>query len=140
MLNRDVLARDPLTYSLANDGVAKVAFPPPREVMDVLRGELETFVCDGAYAAGLIKILEAFNAAAGRKSAVPAVWISGFYGSGKSHLAAMLAALWTSLSFPDGASAEGLVHDIPSGVAAALRELRGNEARMGGALAGGDTL
>lgn len=140
MLNKDVLANDPTSYRLANDGVAKVSFPPPPDVMEVLRGELSTFVCDGAYAAGLLKILESFNAAAGRKGAVPAVWISGFYGSGKSHLAAMLAALWTNLRFADGADADGLVHDMPKDVRAALRDLRSNATRMGDAVAGGDTL
>jgi hypothetical protein len=140
MLNRDVLWTDPTTYRIANDGVAKVAYPPPPEMLPILEGELRTFVCDGAYADGLAKILEQFNAAAGRAGAIPAVWISGFYGSGKSHLAATLAALWTNLKFPGGAEAEGLVQDIPKHVAAALRELRSNAARLGGVLAGGDTL
>jgi hypothetical protein len=119
MLNKDTLANDPSSYRLANDGVAKVSFPPPPDVVDVLQSELSTFVCDGTYATGLVKILEAFNAAAGRKGSVPAVWISGFYGSGKSHLAAVLAALWTNLRFENGAEAEGLVNDMPKDVAAA---------------------
>lgn len=140
MQNRDVLWTDPTIFRIANDGVAKVAYPPPTEMLQTLEGELRTFVCDGAYADGLAKILEAFNAAAGRSGSIPAVWISGFYGSGKSHLAATLAALWTNLRFPGGAEAEGLIQDIPKHVAVALRELRTNASRLGGVLAGGDTL
>jgi len=52
----------------------------------------------------------------------------------------MLGALWTNLEFDDGATAEGLVQDIPPEVRAALRELRANAARLGGLLVGGTTL
>lgn len=139
MLNRDVFQTDPESYRIANQGVAKTSFPPSPEALDTLRGELETFVCDGHYADGLEKILTAYLANAGRGSA-PAVWISGFYGSGKSHLASMLAALWSDISFPDGATAQGLVQHLPPEVLAPLRELRGVAKRFGGALAAGDTL
>src|SRR5271165_3575616 len=107
MLNREVLARDPASYQLADGGVAKVSFPPDAEQKVILREQLQTFVCKGAYAEGIRRILDAFNAAAGRKGDTPAAWISGFYGSGKSLLAAMLGALWTNLAFDDGATAEG---------------------------------
>jgi hypothetical protein len=139
MLNRDVFVTDPDAYRIANQGVAKISFPPSSDARETLRGELETFVCDGAYASGLAKILEAFLRAAGRGSA-PAVWISGFYGSGKSHLASMLAALWTDLQFPDGARAQGIVPHIPPEVVGPLHELRIAARRMGGVLAAGDTL
>ena len=139
MLNRDVFVIDPDAYRIANQGVAKISFPPSADARETLRGELETFVCDGAYASGLARILEAFLRTAGRGSA-PAVWISGFYGSGKSHLASMLAALWTDLQFPDGARAQGIVPDIPPEVEGPLRELRVAARRMGGVLAAGDTL
>ena len=88
----------------------------------------------------LRRMLEAFNAAAGRRGDVPAAWISGFYGSGKSLLAAMLGALWINLEFEGGATAEGLVPNLPSEVRAALRELRANGKRLGGLLVGGATL
>ena len=109
MLNKDVLAHDPSDYRLADGGVAKVSFPPDDEQKAILREQLQTFVCEGAYAEGLRRMLETFNGAAGRRGDVPAAWISGFYGSGKSLLAAMLGALWTNLVFDDGATAEGLV-------------------------------
>src|SRR5271165_6893188 len=140
MLNKDVLAHDPAEYRLADGGIAKVLFPPDAEQRAILREQLQTFVCEGAYADGLRRMLEAFNAAAGRRGDVPAAWISGFYGSGKSLLAAMLGTLWTNLQFEDGATAEGLVQDMPSEVRAALRELRANAARLGGLLVGGTTL
>ena len=41
MLNRDVLARDPASFNLADKGVAKVAFPPDPENLPVLREQLE---------------------------------------------------------------------------------------------------
>ena len=130
MLNRDVLARDPGSFTLADGGVAKVAFPPDAETLPVLREQLEMFVCEGAYADALRKILEGYNAVAGTRADTPAAWISGFYGSGKSLLAAMLGALWTNVAFPDGSTAEGLVHSMPADVAAALRELRTKAKRL----------
>ena len=86
------------------------------------------------------RILEAFLGAIGHGSSAPAVWISGFYGSGKSHLASMIAALWTNLKFSDGATAEGLVHHLPPEVAAPLKELRTAAKRAGGVVAAGDSL
>ncbi len=140
MLNRDVFQTDPEQYRLANQGVAKISVPPAPDGMETLRSELSTFVCDGAYAHGLARILNAYLSAAGRGGSAPAVWISGFFGSGKSHLASMLAALWTNLTFEDGATAEGLVPHIPEEVAQPLKELRIAARRMGGVLAAGDTL
>src|SRR5258707_340711 len=139
MLNKDTFHKDPADYRLANQGVAKIQFPPAPEALDTLRGELETFVCDGAYANGLARILEAFLGSVSKGGSAPAVWISGFYGSGKSHLASMLAALWTNLTFSDGATAEGLV-TLPREVAAPLAELRIAAKRTGGVVAAGDTL
>ncbi|MER9746155.1 BREX system P-loop protein BrxC [Mesorhizobium sp. M0140] len=139
MLNKDTFYKDPADYRLANQGVAKIQFPPTPEAVATLRGELETFVCDGAYANGLSRILEAFLGSVDKNGAAPAVWISGFYGSGKSHLASMLAALWTNLEFSDGATAEGLA-SLPPEVAAPLKELRIAAKRAGGVVAAGDTL
>src|SRR5215216_4376812 len=140
MLNKDTFYHDPTEYRLANQGVAKISYPPPADAMETLRRELSTFVCDGAYANGLQRILEAFLGSASKGGAAPAVWISGFYGSGKSHLASMLAALWTNLEFPDGATAEGLAPRIPPEVAAPLKELRVAARRAGSSVAAGDTI
>jgi hypothetical protein len=140
MLNRDTFQTDPSAYRLANQGVAKISFPPTPEAMETLRAELSTFVCDGAYANGLARILEAFLGSVGKGGGAPAVWISGFYGSGKSHLASMLAALWTNLKFEDGATAEGIISHLPPEVSAPLKELRVAAKRAGGVIAAGDTL
>lgn len=140
MKNRETFQTNPADYRLANQGIAKISYPPDPETLETLRDELSTFVCDGAYAKGLARILEAFLGATGKGGSAPAVWISGFFGSGKSHLASMLAAFWTNLEFPDGATAEGLVRDLPPDVKSPLRELRIAANRAGGVVAAGDTL
>lgn len=140
MINRDVFATDPASFKLANQGVAKLSFPPLGDDFRTLQAELSSFVCDGAYAAGLVRILEGFNRASASQSDIPGVWISGFFGSGKSHLAAMLGALWTNIELPDGSTAEGLIHDLPGEVKAALAELRAGARRAGGVLAVGGTM
>ena len=75
------------------------------QALETLRYELETFVCDGEYEKGLESILDAFLTNAEQGSEQKGVWISGFYGSGKSHLAKMLRALWTDFDFEDGTTA-----------------------------------
>ncbi|MEA1050856.1 hypothetical protein U5801_13710 [Lamprobacter modestohalophilus] len=54
------------------------------------------------------KILETFFGNFGHAPEQPSVWISGFYGSGKSHLAKMLSAFWVDVGFEDGAAARSL--------------------------------
>ena len=56
--------------------------------MATFRGELSTFVCDGAWTQmGWREFWKHFLGSVGKGGSAPAVWISGFYGSGKSHLA-----------------------------------------------------
>jgi hypothetical protein len=52
MLNREVYLHDPITSRLANNGVAQVKDDLSKAALETLEYELETFVCDGAYAAG----------------------------------------------------------------------------------------
>jgi hypothetical protein len=77
------------------------------EELKTLRYELETFVCEKQYARGLQRILDGFLADLGKEEQKP-VWVSGFFGSGKSHLVKMLRALWVDFELPDGARARGL--------------------------------
>ena len=101
-LVRDVLYRDPSSWSIPNLGVAKVGQPRTDEEWAVLRYELDAFVAEGEYATGLERILRSYLANLDKPSQ-PAVWISGFYGSGKSHLIRVLESLWTDRVFPDQA-------------------------------------
>lgn len=122
MLNRDIYTKAPQEKRLLNNGVAEVSEDHSENAQIVLRYELETFVCDGQYEKGLATILDKFLLNLGSRSEQPGVWISGFFGSGKSHLAKMLRTLWTDYKFSDGATARSLTN-LPSGVADALKEL-----------------
>jgi hypothetical protein len=128
--NRDVFLVDPTTYTIPNNGVAKVIDPRTPEEWAVLRYELEHFVCEGEYRRGLAHILSTYidNLA---KAEQPAVWVSGFYGSGKSHFVRVLEYLWRDTQFPDGASARGLTK-LPNDIADLLRELSTAGRREGG--------
>lgn len=121
MMIRDILVKDPIETTIPNDGVAEVSEPRTPEEEATLRYELHSFVCEGQYEKGLEKILRSYveHIGEGRQ---PAVWVSGFYGSGKSHLLKVLRYLWTDFTFTDGASARGLT-DLPADITALLREL-----------------
>lgn len=131
MLNRDIYLKPPQENRLVNNGVVEVSEDASEAALSVLRYELETFVCDGQYEKGLETILEKFLLNLGSKSEQPGVWISGFYGSGKSHLAKMLRTLWTDYRFSDGATARSLAK-LPSGVTDSLKELSTQGKRNGG--------
>ena len=108
MKNRDVYQWDPFEIALLNNGVATVTDALTGDERRTLRFELTHFVCEGQYRSGLVRILESCVRHQGRPEQ-PAAWISGFFGSGKSHLAKMLRFLWTDYAFPeDGARARGL--------------------------------
>lgn len=129
---------DPRKSKLANQGVAKVN-EHFAEQEETLRFELSTFVCEGKYEQGLDQILSnaMTNHDANREQA--GVWISGYFGSGKSHLAKMLRVLWTDYTFSDGASARGIVK-LPSAIQAHLKELEIHGKRAGGLHAASGTL
>ena len=127
----ELLDRDPLQVRLANNGQARITGGEDPKVMQELREELETFVCRGKFADALQRILERYlaNLDASRQDAV---WVSGFFGSGKSHLLKMLAHLWVNTKFEDGVTARGLVGArLPPEVRDALRELDTRARRIG---------
>lgn len=134
MMNHDLFLRDPRTSTLRNDGQARIVddqWTP--QAQSLLRYELEHFVCEGQYAVGLQRIFDAFltNLGGGVQRAA---WVSGFYGSGKSHLLKMLAHLWANTTFDDGLTARSLVSGLPADLTAALKELDNQGRRSGGGL------
>ena len=127
----ELLDRDPRVSALANKGQARIgdAAEPALDGED--RAELEFFVCDGRFSDGLQRILERFLADLGGKRQ-EAAWVSGFFGSGKSHLLKMLAHLWANRAFGDGATARSLVPGgLPPEIRAALTELDTRARRIG---------
>jgi hypothetical protein len=138
MINREIYQKDPAIRKLVNEGVASVNDEKTKQAMAVLRYELETFVCNGQYKKGIETILETYLKNIGQAQQ-PAAWVSGFYGSGKSHLVKMLRALWTDTPFEDGATARG-VADLPLPIPDLLKELSTESKRHGGLHAASGTL
>src|SRR6266702_5598817 len=136
--NRDVFLEDPTTYTIPNNGVTKVIDPRTPEEWDVLRYELKNFVCKGEYQRGLSLVLSTYIDNFSRKEQ-PAVWVSGFYGSGKSHFVRVLEYLWRDTEFPDGVRARGLTQ-LPNDIADLLKELTTAGKREGGLWSAAGTL
>ncbi|MGB3327574.1 MAG: hypothetical protein WBA46_01390, partial [Thermomicrobiales bacterium] len=124
LVNRDVFFRDPAQYILQNDGVSKV------DVTSTLEYELETFVCEGEYARGLDTILTVFESHLDLPTQ-PSVWVSGFYGSGKSHLVKILQAVWQDSRLPSGRRPREIV-TLTEPIDELLYTLSRNGDRLGG--------
>lgn len=139
MMNRELYFRDPTTVELLNNGVSKVSeMGQDERQVRILRFELETFVCDGEYARGLERILKAYLDGLAREEQ-KAVWVSGFFGSGKSHLVKMLRYLWEDFHFADGATARSLVK-LPTEISDLFTELSTRSKPLGGLRAAAGTL
>ncbi|MBT8777649.1 BREX system P-loop protein BrxC [Akkermansia muciniphila] len=118
MKNRDIYLKDPAATKLANEGVADVD-----NINDeILRYELETFVCDGQYAKGLTSILQTFLTNMGRGQQ-PAFWVSGFFGSGKSHLLKMLGVLWENRELEGYGKPREIASQLPQEIKDAFQEI-----------------
>src|SRR3954447_15894591 len=106
MKNSEVFVRDPKESPLPNLGVSQVAGVEDANYWKVLEWELDRFVCEGSYEAGLERILSQFLTNLSEPKQV-AAWVSGFYGSGKSHLVKVLSHLWVDTELRDGETARG---------------------------------
>jgi hypothetical protein len=136
--NRDLFLTDPTINTIPNDGVTTVVVPQTEEQWNVLRYELASFVCDGEYRRGLERILSTYLSQLSQPKQ-SAVWVSGFYGSGKSHFVRVLEYLWRDITFPDGVSARGLVR-LPEDIRELLVELSTIGRREGGLWSAAGTL
>lgn len=133
MTTQELFQKNPLTWTLANEGVSSNndASEP------TLRWEVETFVCDGEYEHAMEKILQGYLDRFGKEQA--GAWISGFYGSGKSHLVKVLRYLWVNHAFSDGVRAREIA-SLPTGITDLLKELSTLATQHGGLHAAGGTL
>ncbi|WP_181308258.1 BREX system P-loop protein BrxC [Rufibacter sp. XAAS-G3-1] len=105
--NKELFELNPDENNLVNDGVVEINTAQTENGLKILRHELKTFVCEGEYQQGLVRILQTYlNHIDSPKQ--PAAWVSGFFGSGKSHLVKILGQLWENYEFPDGTTARSI--------------------------------
>ncbi|MCY4331069.1 MAG: BREX system P-loop protein BrxC [Cyanobacteria bacterium MAG CAR1_bin_15] len=116
------LQRDPRTSPLANNGQARITTRNDENAYEELRAELTSFVCDGQYGDAIQRILQSYLDHQNRPRQ-NAAWISGFFGSGKSHLQKMLGHLWANTDLGNGQSARNLVVELPEDVKNQFQEL-----------------
>lgn len=136
--NREVFVLDPTEGDIPNLGVAKVKNPEGANEWATLEWELRSFVCEGEYERGLDRILDQFLSHLSQNQQ-PAVWVSGFFGSGKSHLMRVLEYLWRDYQLPSGASARELANLTPD-IERHLSELSAAAKRSGGIWSAAGTL
>jgi len=105
MKNKELFTLNPDDNNLVNDGVVEINTAKDDNGLKIIRHELKTFVCEGEYQKGIYRILDTFLKHI-EQPRQPAVWVSGFFGSGKSHLVKMLGYLWDDFKFPNGDSAK----------------------------------
>lgn len=107
MKNKELFTLNPEDVNLKNEGVAKIRSLNEQEDLSIVEYELKTFVCEGEYQEGLRKILD-FYLQNYNSSVQPTFWVSGFYGSGKSHLVKMASYLWNDFEFANGKTARNI--------------------------------
>jgi hypothetical protein len=107
MKNKDLFTLNPEQVNLKNEGVTKIRTLNEKEDFSIVLHELKTFVCEGEYHAGLKKILE-FYLQNYNSTEQKAFWVSGFFGSGKSHLVKMASYLWNDFAFDSGKTARNI--------------------------------
>jgi len=121
MKNRDLFTLNPNDVNLKNEGVAKIRNINETDDLEIAEYELKTFVCEGEYHDGLKKILQFYlqNVESPQQAAF---WVSGFYGSGKSHLVKMAGYLWSDVELPGGKTAR-TIKQLPDDIGDLLQEL-----------------
>jgi len=129
MLNKELFTLNPDNNNLLNDGVVEINTLKDENGLKVVRYELSTFVCEGEYQKGIYRILHTYLNNFDQPKQ-PAVWVSGFLGSGKSHLVKVLSYLWEDFEFPDGVKARSL-RPLPDDVHDLLVELGRKQAKHG---------
>ena len=137
MRNKELFTLNPEQVNLKNEGVAKIRAINENEDLSIVEYELKTFVCEGEYQAGLKKILTYYIQNIESKDQ-PAFWVSGFYGSGKSHLVKMASYLWEDFEFPSGNTAR-TIKALPQDVKDLFVEI-GRKQKIYGKLAIAGTL
>lgn len=109
MKNKELFTLNPEQLNLKNEGVAKIRAINEKEDLSIVEYELKTFVCEGEYHEGLRNMLQTYlTYLQDGKTDIPAFWVSGFYGSGKSHLVKMASYLWSDFEFPNGKTARSI--------------------------------
>lgn len=121
MKNKDLFTLNPDENNLVNDGVVEINTAKDDQGLKIIRHELKTFVCEGEYQRGIERILNTYLGHLNQPKQ-PAVWVSGFFGSGKSHLVKMLGYLWEDFTFPNGDTARN-IKPLPGDVHAFIHEL-----------------
>lgn len=143
LTNSAVFARDPLATDIPNQGVSTLGTPRTPDEWRVLQWELSSFVCEGQYAHGLTQILQSYVDHVDAPEQ-PSVWVSGFYGSGKSHLVRVLEYLWRNPTFPEGTAEAGRqardLVDLPEDIQRLLKELNTRGRQAGGVWSAAGTL
>ena len=104
MKNKELFTLNPDENNLINDGVVEINTAKDEQGLKIIRHELKTFVCEGEYQRGIYRILDTYLKHIDQPKQ-PAAWVSGFFGSGKSHLVKMLGYLWEDFQFPNGDTA-----------------------------------
>ncbi len=123
MKNKELFTLNPEDVNLKNEGVAKIRNINETEDLSIVEYELKTFICEGEYHEGLKKMLQTYATyLSSGKSEIPAFWVSGFYGSGKSHLVKMASYLWNDFEFPDGKTAR-TIKPLPADIQELLVEI-----------------
>ena len=130
MKNKELFVLDPIENKLLNNGVAEINTDKHDDSgQKIIKYELKTFVCEGEYENGLYRIIDTYIKNINHPMQ-PAVWVSGFFGSGKSHLVKMLGYFWEDFTFSSGETARN-IKKLPEMVSEQLFELNKYQNRLG---------